>query len=254
VADGIGATLLIPESCVPESITALARIALRESGADGCTIFLKDSSTGEIEAAFEEGTKVPISGLAGGDPSILSYPLRTGDAIDGILAFALLQTEKRTSGRAQLDQMAITIENVWSSRFYPESTRTLVKQIVKRERELVQAKILDRALGVLAKEPNSTGVDSIARHVESVLRPSKSLLLLQQLLKELEQEIEERHFARQAKAILQATRGMSEEEAHIYLQTMSRQTRKPIKVIAADLIEKENGTAQYAATGAFNRR
>jgi AmiR/NasT family two-component response regulator len=81
-------------------------------------------------------------------------------------------------------------------------------------------------------------VDAIARHVEGVLRPASTGRVLEQLTKDLEEEVEERRLTNRAKAILQSVHGMSEEQAHMHLRQTSRKTRKKLKDVAVDLIER----------------
>jgi AmiR/NasT family two-component response regulator len=67
--------------------------------------------------------------------------------------------------------------------------------------------------------------------------PTVTGRVLEQLTKELEEEVEERRVTNRAKAILQSVHGMSGEQAHMYLRQTSRKTRKKLKEVAADLIE-----------------
>jgi AmiR/NasT family two-component response regulator len=64
--------------------------------------------------------------------------------------------------------------------------------------------------------------------------------MLEQRLRELEEEIAERKLTGQAKAVLQSTYNMSEEQAHLHLRTISRKSRKPLKEVAQELIDARN--------------
>jgi AmiR/NasT family two-component response regulator len=62
--------------------------------------------------------------------------------------------------------------------------------------------------------------------------------VLEQLTRELEEEVEERRLTNRAKAILQSVHGMSEEQAHAHLRQTSRKTRRKLKDVAVELIER----------------
>jgi AmiR/NasT family two-component response regulator len=81
-------------------------------------------------------------------------------------------------------------------------------------------------------------IDTIARHVESVLRPGQLAAVLEQLVVEIEQEISERDLANRAKALLQSRYGMSEDQAHVHLRLVSRKSRKRLRDVARDLLEE----------------
>jgi AmiR/NasT family two-component response regulator len=81
-------------------------------------------------------------------------------------------------------------------------------------------------------------IDTIARHVESVLRPGQLGTVLGELTQGIEQEIAERELANRAKAILQSRYGMSEDQAHVHLRLVSRKSRKPLRDVARDLLEE----------------
>jgi AmiR/NasT family two-component response regulator len=116
----------------------------------------------------------------------------------------------------------------------------LVSRIGEMEAALIDAKIASRANGLL--ENGARGGDVIGtleNHVEGVLRPSEFGTMLQQKLRELEEEIAERKLTAEAKAILQDRHGMSEEQAHLHLRAISRKSRKPLREVARDVIEEE---------------
>jgi hypothetical protein len=54
---------------------------------------------------------------------------------------------------------------------------------------------------------------------------------------ELEEKVAERKLVTKAKALLETRHGMSEEEAHLQLQAISRKTRKPVREVARELID-----------------
>jgi hypothetical protein len=110
-------------------------------------------------------------------------------------------------------------------------------RIGEMEAELMDAKIAARLTGLL--EDGARAGDAIGRaedHVEGVLRPSQFGTMLEQRLRELEEEIAERKLTAQAKAVLQSVYNMSEEQAHLHLRTISRKSRRPLKEVARELI------------------
>ena len=113
----------------------------------------------------------------------------------------------------------------------------LVERLADLESQLLDSKIADRVRGYLADETGSDPTEAIARHVETVLRPTRTRIMLERALSELEEEIEERRLVAQAKGILQASDLVSEEQAHLELRLRSRRLRKPLKDIARQVIE-----------------
>jgi AmiR/NasT family two-component response regulator len=114
----------------------------------------------------------------------------------------------------------------------------LVERVANLEARLVDSKIADRVRGYLADGIDSDPSEAIARHVETVLRPTRARVLLEQVASELEEEIEERRLVGQAKRIIQARDSVSEEQAYTELRLRSRKSRKPLKDIARLVIEK----------------
>ena len=86
--------------------------------------------------------------------------------------------------------------------------------------------------------PPRDAVDTIVRHVESVLRPGQLATALGQLTQQVEQEIAERELANRAKAILQSRYGMSEDQAHVHLRLVSRKSRKRLRDVAQDVLRE----------------
>jgi len=95
----------------------------------------------------------------------------------------------------------------------------------------MDSKIADRVRGFLSNRGETSPVDAISRHVEGVLKPASTGRVLEQLTKELEEEVEERRLTNRAKAILQSVHGMSEEQAHMHLRQTSRKTRKKKRML-----------------------
>ena len=111
-------------------------------------------------------------------------------------------------------------------------------RIGEMEAELIDAKIAARVSGLMADGArNGDAIGTVEDHLAGVLRPSQFGTMLEQRLKELEEEIAERKLTAQAKAVLQNVYGMSEEQAHLHLRTISRKSRRALKEVARELIE-----------------
>ncbi len=143
--------------------------------------------------------------------------------------------------RAQsvLERIASAIEEVWRMSLVPQTYARNAARIGELEAELADSKIADRACGLLAAgSPPPDAIDTIVRHVESVLRPGQLGTVLGQLTAEIQQEIAERDLANRAKALLQSRYGMSEDQAHVHLRLVSRKSRKRLRDVARDVLEE----------------
>jgi hypothetical protein len=139
-----------------------------------------------------------------------------------------------------LERIAAAIEEVWRLSLLPQTHARNAAHIGELEAGLADSKIADRACGLLAAgPPRPESIDTIVRHVESVLRPGQLAAMLGQLVEEIEQEIAERDLANRAKAVLQSRYGMSEDQAHVHLRLVSRKSRKRLRDVARDLLEEE---------------
>jgi hypothetical protein len=229
---------------LPRSLQPLALIALKEAGADGCAIYQVDPKTELRELKFAEGASVPESGPAvprsgGAGFTVDSFPLRVGESVTGIIAFVFRGSAIAPATRAVLERISRAIEEVWRLSLVPTAYARSAARIGELETELADSKIADRARGLLANTASPRdSIDTIVRHVESVLRPGQLGTVLGQLTQEIEQEIAERELANRAKAVLQRRYGMSEDQAHVHLRLVSRKSRKRLRDVARDLLEE----------------
>lgn len=223
-----------------ESLSALALVAMRDTGADGFAYFRCADKPGGLRLAQASGTSIPEEALFDPEalPVVVHFPLRLSGATDGRLAFVFRSREKAGTAQPRLTRLVAAIEKVWAAQSLPQAYRDILERITALETELVDSKIASRAQGVLRGRPDHESVDAIIRHVESVLRPSTVIRTLDQILRELEEEVEERKWTDQAKAILQEAYGMSEDEAHSYLRKLSRQSRRRLADVARQVIEE----------------
>lgn len=224
------------------SLSALAHFAMRAAGADGYAFFRKTPDHFVRQEAC--GSVIPADALQGdlnpadlspGDlnPWVVRYPLGT----DEILAFAFREQARSQEVRPQLDRIVTTIEAVWGAARTAGRYSQLARRVSELEASLMDSKIASRTRGFLVSR-TADPIEVIVRHVEGVLRENSTRRILEQITRELEEELEERWLTGRAKTILQSARGMSEEEAHTHLRMASRKSRRKVKDVAQELIER----------------
>ena len=222
---------------LPRSLQALAQLALKDAGADGYAIYQVDPVTELRELKFAWGVPVPESSHAGF--TVDSFPLEVDEAVSGILTFVFRGNLVTAATRAVLEQVAGAMKGVWRLALVPGMYARNAERIGELETTLADSKIADRALGMLTNgRPPQDAIDTIVRHVESVLRPGQLGVVLNQITQEIEQEVAERELASRAKALLQSRYGMSEDQAHVHLRLVSRKSRKRLRDVARDLLEE----------------
>jgi hypothetical protein len=222
---------------LPRSLHPLALLASREAGADGYAIHQVDPAAGRRELKFAWGAPVPEAVETG--LTVTSFPLHAGDEVTGVLTFVFRGAAISPRAQSVLERIASAIEEIWRLTLIPQAYARNAARIGELEAELADSKIADRACGLLAAgPPPPAAIDTIARHVESVLRPGQLAAMLGQLVVEIEQEIAERDLANRAKALLQSRFGMSEDQAHVHLRLVSRKSRKRLRDVARDLLEE----------------
>ena len=165
---------------------------------------------------------------------LVEYPLRTNSAV----AFGFASDGEALRARLRLDRIAATMQAICTAAEVSRYAH-LVDRVSALEARLMDSKIADRVRGLLTSETNSEATEAIARHVDSVLRPTPTSLFLEQVVVELEDEIEERRLVAQAKQVLQALDGLSEEQAHHRLRLRSRKSRRPLRDIAKQVIDNQ---------------
>jgi hypothetical protein len=202
------------------SLEVLAQIGVRATDATSFTFFAEgDAARPESKAA-----------------AIVEYPVRTDSAIVASVVFAFCSDAEASRARPRLARIATAMQAIGTA---ADRYSHLIGRLSDLEVRLMDLKIADRARGLLTEETDSDPTDAIARHVDSVLRPTPTTRFLEQVLSELEDEIEERRLVAEAKQILQVVDQLSEEQAHHYLRLLSRRSRKPLKEVAHQVIEDQ---------------
>jgi AmiR/NasT family two-component response regulator len=150
----------------------------------------------------------------------------------------LAAQETSAATRKRLDNLMETIRRREAA---VTNYAQLALRIGEMEAALIDAKIAARTNGLLADGARASDViGTLENHIEGMLRPSEFGTMLEQKLRELEEEMAERKLTAEAKAILQDRRGMSEEQAHLHLRAISRKSRKPLREVAKDVIKEES--------------
>lgn len=214
------------------SLSALAQMAVVGTGAEGYALFRK-TTDGKMIRFDSGGADIAEGAIASGGSGVVAYTL----GADGVLAFSFQESKSRQV-RPELDSLAASIEAVWNAAQAAGRYSELASEVADLETRLMDSKIADRVRGYLCNRVEPSSVDAIARHVEGVLRPASTGRVLEQLTRDLEEEVEERRLTNRAKAILQSVHGMSEEQAHAHLRQISRKTRRKLKDVAVDLIDR----------------
>jgi AmiR/NasT family two-component response regulator len=227
------------EGAFRDSLSALALIAMREAGADGYAFFEKRGESAALRRVGGCGVPIAEDCLNGDSQAtgVLAFPLHTGGIVEGFLAFALPRPLNAPNATARLDRIVATIAKLWTAAQAAGRYSDLTDQVDELETRLMDWKIGDRARGFLAGSTGADPAEAIVQHVEDVLRPTRTRQILEKILRELEAEIEARRVITLAKSILQSSTGITEEQAHAHLQTMSRRSRKPIRDVALEIID-----------------
>lgn len=212
---------------------ALGLIAQRVSNAAGYAFFRRDGESGNLIKLFHGGVEIP-EGAALTSPgdyrfSVALFRLGNDEGVFG-LAFD-------GPGRSLPPSIVEAIEAVWNAARGMAQYTSLARDVADLEARLLDSKIADRVKG-LVEHPDEDSLHAISRHIESILRPPAGRLMLERLSRDLEQEVEERRLSNRAKTILQSVHGLTEEQAHTHLRRVSRRSRRPMREVAAVVIQE----------------
>ena len=219
------------------SVLALAGVALQETSATGFALFRRTDETPGLLRVVSLGTEISSRALLQGETlALVAFPLHTGDEQDGLAAFSFEDRAASDRAREALTRLREALERIWAARLPDPRHFDLVEGIREREARLIASKIADRAQGLMAGGRGSDPLEAMVNHVRTVVRPGVAIRALESILKELEDELEERRVTGQAKALLQATHSLSENQAYTHLRVLSRKSRRPLKDVAMDVI------------------
>jgi len=222
-----------------ESVAPLALLAMRDAGAEGYAIYCCESNSPAPVRVQGYGLAIPEEASPG--LSTARFRLCVEGEQAGILAFVFRAPVVPETSLAVLERLARTIESVWSLSHASGALVDLTTHIGRLQSQLADLKIADRAGGFLAHpQPNASLI--MAHHVESVLNAHRFRRFLEEMVRDLENQIRERRLITRAKALLQDTYGISEEQAHARLRLSSRRSRRRLGTVAEHLIKEEYGT------------
>jgi ANTAR domain len=231
------------------SVSILAELAMRHSGAEGYALYALDTESGALLLKHSAGASLPrpqdltISrGLARRRGSVVvSYPLRLEGSLLGTLAFAFQGDSVAEQRISILDRLAGAVEIVYC---LPHSATRLFEKINRMEAEVAASKIAVRAQGLLRGASLNEAlerIDLIEQHVAHTMRSWSLTPLLQDLLQKAEAKVSERRLTSQAKSLIQDAYGLSEEQAYAHLRNISRRTRRTLGEVAREFIAEAAG-------------
>lgn len=219
------------------SLKAFAQIIFRETHATGYAIFELTAADPGLALVVGFGAPIPEAALLEKSArAITVFPLHTEGLPDGYAAFSFADHATARSAEESLSTLAAAVEAIWAARHLDSHYLNLLTRLRQLEARLLDSKIVERARGLLAGTHEPDVIGAILRHVQTVLRPSATNRTLESIIQELEDEIEERRVTSQAKAILQTTHALSEEQAYTHLRLLSRKTRRRLKDVALDVM------------------
>ncbi|MDQ1473696.1 MAG: hypothetical protein QOJ99_5176 [Bryobacterales bacterium] len=219
------------------SLSAIARVAFQETKATGFALFQKTDEAPGLLRVAARGAEISARALEQAETlPLVAFPLHTEGAPDGFVAFSFPDRVASTQARESLNRLREAIEIIWAARHPNARYFDLLVGITNLEARLIDSKIADRAQGLLTGERGLDPLAAVVIHVKTVVRSGATSSTLENILKGLEDELDERRVTGQAKALLQATHSLSENQAYTHLRLLSRKSRRPLKDVAMDVI------------------
>ncbi|PWU10263.1 MAG: hypothetical protein C5B51_04625 [Terriglobia bacterium] len=217
----------------------LALVAMRELNAEGFAIYQYERGRSGAVIVCEHGLPVPR------DPqestSVARVPLHWQNREVGWLAFVFRGSTVPDNAWRAIERLAWMVESISSLFAPPQRAVDLIMNISRRQAELADLKIAERAQGFL-EHPEPRAAETLALHVENVLRSRRFEAELDQLARELDDQMEERRIIAEAKALLQTRQGITEEEAYAQLRLSSRRSRRRIFEVAHKVVAEHHDT------------
>jgi ANTAR domain len=207
---------------------------MRETGAAGYALDGYEQGSAFAVRLSADGLEVPRGEQEG--LSVARLPLHVRDREVGCLAFIFRVAAIPKDTWRLLERFARMLESIWSLFDTPEKVIDLATRISRRQAELADLKIAERALGFL-NHPQPGAAETMALHVESVLRARRFEAILDQFAGDIEDQLEDRKVIAKAKELLQATHGITEDEAYSQLRLSSRRSRRRISEVAEQLVK-----------------
>ena len=217
---------------------------MRRIQAQGCAVFEIDNAD-ELVRRFWCGVSVPNPEWDGQEwkaIGALTIPLSIDGDFAGLIVYAWPSRFSVSPEKCQLLERTTRIIELLLGLFraVDEQTR-LAARIGELEADLADEKIADRVTGLMdVSDQNGEAIETIERHVGKVLGSRSFGQILDNARRELEDRVAERSLTAQAKAVLQAEHGMSEQQAYLHLRVTSRQSRQRIGDVAQNILKRRD--------------
>jgi hypothetical protein len=158
------------------SLVPLARLAMRESGADGFSFYSIDPRSGALTELCSAGSvEAQIGGTSG---AVTSFPMPARGKVTGLLTFHFRASSVPAQSQAVVEEIAGAAEAFWDLSRRPEAyTRPAAAledseiqaiwnpmKVGELEVAMADSKIAERARGLLARG-GANAVDIVARPV-----------------------------------------------------------------------------------------
>jgi len=230
------------------SLGALAELAMRQTNAAGYAIYEWDRERGAFIVVSSHGVPGPeirhLCDLGIVADGVTSFGLWNAEALVGVVVFVFDLIELSAEAHQTLQRTARIIESLLTQFRIQEVQVQLAARIAQLEAGLADEKIADRVAGLLEHaEVGDDSIETIERHVHTVLGARNLDRVLDELLRDLEQRTEERGLLAQAKTLLQQ-QGLSEYQAHAQLRMVSRRNRTRVGEVARQVIQELEAQAK----------
>jgi hypothetical protein len=264
------------EAAFERSIDVLLPLALRQSAADAVFLYdyapeeyafhLRHSfgaasqrlRKADIELSLDASASVlnsrsilnveddvALPGLFASFPEVLvngfqSFAVSTlvhRDETVGLLTFGWRHASvTQTSFQAEILSLGQAIGALLAAPQTAEYNQQLAERVARLQTDLADRKIAERIHGLL-QHPVPADLGTLVReHVDRVLGACDLPAQLADRAADPEEQIAARETLVQAKALLQATQGISEEAAYLQLRNLSRRNRLPLREVASSVL------------------
>ena len=166
-------------------------------------------------------------------------PLRMREQLIGVLTAGWRVEQTDGTPHNVLDGLASAAAELLERANHTQTAAHVLAEITELEVELADLKIADRATAILGQSGGTEqSVSIVQEHVQRVLEGIDAGCALTQQLQALRRQVQERKLLNRAKAFLQQTRRMSEEEAYLHLRNASRRNRRPLRDVAQEMLSE----------------
>lgn len=229
---------------VDSAMQAITSLIVQITGAKACAVYearrghqalVRIAASGETD--FHE--ELPYRDLDRfvQKPHWASLPLY----VDGLIGAVLVLVYPPEAARTEQGNLAGLLPLLRSLLQFVNSRNAQLRtaaRVSQLEAEIASEKIVDRISGVLQEHPQLElqTIHTIESHVAKILATSELSEFLQKKLNELEVQAAQRDQTARAKQLLQDRFGLSEQQAYQRLRALSRQRRRRMAAIAAEIM------------------